>query len=136
MKSYKEFINEAKVDKIWKGGCSGPFIEGMATANCGAQFVIKGSTYEVMGSKYSSHPTNIISLYLDNKGKKVEISGWLLEDDDYDNMSFGIAFYPDYSSTCSSRYTQKISSKWEGYLAQIKEAHEKLFKGKWGVKKN
>ncbi len=134
MKSFRDIVSEGTAKMTYKGGCKAPAIGGMSTCNCGAHFVVNGITYEAMSEKFSSHPTNIISLYLDNDGRKVEISGWLKEDNDYENMQFGIAYYSDYSSIQSTKYTQKLSSKWAAYKNQIIEAHKAVFKGKFGKK--
>jgi len=121
-----------KIKQIWKGGSKAPLINGLSTANCGAQFINDEVIYEAMSKEYSSHPTNIISLYLPNENKKVEISIWLLKDNDYENAQFGIAYYPSYTSVHSSKYTQKISSKWEKYKSQLIETHKTFFNGKSG----
>jgi hypothetical protein len=133
MKSFREIaLTESKAVMLYKGGCDAPLIDGMQPANCGAQFMINNVVYEAMSSKYSSHPTNIVSLYLKNDFKKVEISIWLLEDDDYENAQFGIAYYPDFKSNHSSKYTQKLSAKWAKYKNQLIAAHKSIFNGNKG----
>jgi len=135
LKSFRDIVlQESSAKMVYKGGCEAPLIDGMQTANCGAHFVIDGVTYEAMSKAYSGHPTNIISLYLRNADKKVEISVWLKEDDDYENAQFGLAYYPDYASNHSSKYTQKLNAKWSKYKDQLIAAHKAVFKGKWGEK--
>ena len=128
LKSFRDIVlQESSAKMVYKGGCEAPLIDGMQCANCGAHFVIDGVTYEAMSKAYSSHPTNIISLYLRNVDKKVEISVWLKEDDDYENAQFGLAYYPDYASNHSSKYTQKINAKWSKYKDQLIAAHKAVF---------
>jgi len=148
MKSFKEIaIEESAPKKVYKGGCKGPKIplgnvynpkEALGgkgtTANCGAHFEYKGFTFEVMGKEYSSHPTNIISLYIANDGKKVEISGWLNEDDegDYSKMVFGIAHYSDFNAIQSSKRSNKLAGKWSPFKELVRDAHKAIFNGAWG----
>jgi len=127
-------LQESTLKMIYKGGCDAPKIDGMKCANCGAHFMVNGVTYEAMSKEYSSHPTNIVSLYLKNGDKKVEISVWLKEDDDYENAQFGLTYYPDFDSNQSSKYTQKLSTKWSKYKEQLIKAHKAIFDGKWGEK--
>ncbi len=145
MKSFREVaIEESAPKKIWKGGCSGPKIavkgpyadkRSGATANCGAHFEYKGNTFEAMSKEYSTHPTNIISLYVDNNLSKVEISGWLKEEDDgdYTKMIFGIANYKLYGDIQSSRRTNKIAAKYKADCELVRDAHKAIFNGSWGV---
>ena len=149
MKSFKEIaINESAPKMVWKGGCSAPKIElgnifnpkrpggrKGSCANCGAHFEYKGFTFEAMSKEYSTHPTNIISLYIDNDDKKAEISGWLKEEDegDYSKMTFGIAHYSDHSAIQSSKYSNKIAKKWDPFVELVREAHKAIFNGAWGI---
>ena len=149
MKSFKEIaIEESAPKKVWKGGCKGPkiVVKGHnpigntpkntgATANCGAHFEYKGNTFEVMSKEFSTHPTNIVSLYVDNNLSKVEISGWLKEEDegDYDKMVFGVANYKLYSDIQSSRFSNKVAAKWKADCELVRDAHKAIFNGVWGV---
>jgi hypothetical protein len=146
MKSFKQIaIEESALKKIWKGGCNGPKISVKGpytdknsgqTANCGAIFEYKGNQFEAMSKEFSTHPTNIISLYIDNNNlAKVEISGWLNEEDegDYSKMVFGIANYKSYIDNRSSRYTNKVSAKYKADCELVRKAHEAIFHGNWGV---
>lgn len=116
MKTFKEYINED--------------INGMTTANGGKYVTVNGKEFEVMSKSLSSHQDNIISLYIRNGAKKMELSGWLKEDNDYDNMSFGLAYYDSLSSLQSTKYTQKISSKYDDEKELVRNAHKEIFKGK------
>lgn len=149
MKSFKEIaIEESSPKKIWKGGCSGPkiVVKGFTpqsskvpantgqTANCGAIFEYKGNQFEAMSKEYSTHPTNIISLYVDNNLSKVEISGWLKEEDegDYSKMVFGVANYKTYGDNQSTRFTNKVAAKWKADCELVRAAHKAIFNGAWG----
>jgi len=146
MKSFRETVlEESSPKKIWKGGCTGPKISVKGpyadknsgqTVNCGAIFEYKGNQFEAMSKEFSTHPTNIISLYVDNNLSKVEISGWLKEEDegDYSKMVFSVANYKNYDDNQSTRRTNKVAAKYKADCELVREAHKAIFKGAWGSK--
>jgi len=120
MKTFKEYV----IESINKDG-----IDGMATVNGGKYETIGGNTFEVMSKNNSNHAQNIVSLYIRNGAKKLELSGWLIEDDNYETMSFGLAYYDSLESLQSTKYTQKIVSKYDEQKELVRKAHKEIFKG-------
>jgi len=119
--------------KIYKGGYNAPSINGLKPVNCGAHFVgNNGYTYEVMSEEFSTHPTNIVSLYIKDKGRKIELSIWLKNPNDYDNAVFGVAFYKTFSDTMSYRFSNYIAKKYSKYKSYLIEAHKEIFNGEVG----
>jgi len=118
---------------IYNGGYNAPLIQGMKAVNCGAHVVHNHLTYEAMSIEFSGHPTNIISMYIPIYGEnyeKVELSGWLKEENNYETMKFIINYYHQKLSSHRYRSKDKLANKWKIYCEQIKEVHKELFNGR------
>ena len=104
----------------------GSLINGMTTCNAGVLFKIKHDIYESMSPKYSGHRDNIVSLYINSDGKKVELSAWKINN----KFKYGIAYYKHLTDLHSIRYTNNIPKKWSESQKMVASAFEIIFKDK------
>ena len=122
--------------KIYNGGYQAPLIDGLKPVNCGAHIVNNFITYEAMSIEFSGHPTNIISRYIpisNENYEKVEISGWLVEENNYETMKFMISYYHQKDSTHRYRSSNIFAPKWKIFFDEIRNAHRATFEGKKGI---
>lgn len=122
MKSFREWLNEKELNEDKIGN--------LITVNAGKIVKNGNDEFEAMSKSHSGHGQNIISYYFKDGVKKLELSGWLIEEDNYETMVFGLAYYNDYKSLESYKYTQKIPGKYDKFKDLVREAHKTIFKGK------
>jgi len=119
--------------KLYDGGYPSPLLNGLKPVNTGAHFKINDNFFEAMSKEFSNHYYNIVSRYIRIYGEnydKVEISGHISKDNDYDNMLFVLTYYKGTNDTHRYRSTSKIPKKWEKYFDSLREAHRAIFLGK------
>ena len=122
------------MEKIFNGGYPSPLLpNGLKCVNTGAHFKINGKYFEAMSSEYSSHPTNIVSLYIQEGSRKIELSCWITKENDYKSAKFCTMYYSEKNST-HKHYSRNGLYKFETYKDILINAHSKIFNGKKEIK--
>lgn len=115
-----------------KKASSTPLINGLSPVNCGVQFTDGKYTFEVMSKDFSNHSANIVSIYIKDGKRKVEISCWVKDFEDYKNVMFGVAHYNSFLESSSYSFTNEVSPRYKKYKEILIEAHREIFKGQVG----
>lgn len=121
------------MEVLFSGGYPSPLLpNGFKSVNCGAHIKIEKEVFEVMNKDYSNHHYNGVSMYIPVYGgnfEKVEISLFLLEENNYDKCLINISYYSIGSDTYAYRRTNKVAKRWLSYIDQLKDAHKTIFNG-------
>lgn len=106
---------------------------GCATCNCGTVksivYMQKFAEVEVMGKGFSSHPDNIVSVYVLDGVKKIEISFSVQNG----RKNYGVTFYENAASTHSYRYNsygangKALPERYWNYAQFLEYAYRQVF---------